>query len=184
MRSRARTGKREGRYLFGVGGDDGRGRLPGQSGRCCAARHAAGLGRVFIYRGAGKLFGYAAQGGISGTKASFEFLKLKPAEPWAVVAGLVQFLVGISKCSGLLVRVSGVLLAIEMALAHSIAKFTCRMLPSTASKAGDEAQINIFVGRPRARRGAPGGGSWSLDRAVRSRRVAPAAPGGQDRLAA
>ena len=44
------------------------------------------LGWIFIYHGAGKLFGYAQQGGLSSTKDYFVFLGIKPAGFWALAA--------------------------------------------------------------------------------------------------
>jgi putative oxidoreductase len=127
------------------------------------------LGWVFIYHGAGKLFNYAGQGGLSGTKDYFAFLSIKPAAFWALVAGLVEFLGGISMVIGLLVRISGVLLAVEMTIAYFIANFTCCMLPSTHSKAGDGAQINISLFALALGVALLGAGSVSLDRRMRPR---------------
>jgi putative oxidoreductase len=124
------------------------------------------LGWVFIYHGAGKLFNYAHQGGLSGTRDYFAFLHLKPAGFWALVAGLVEFGGGIAMVLGLLARVAGALLFIEMVLAYFIANFTCCMLPSPHSKAGDGAQINLALGALAISVALLGAGRWSLDRVL------------------
>ncbi len=122
------------------------------------------LGWIFIYHGAGKLFNYAQQGGLSGTRDYFAFLHLKPAGFWALIAGLVEFGGGIAMIAGFLVRIAGALLFVEMVLAYFIANFTCCMLPSADGKAGDGGQINIALAALALAVTLLGAGSWALDR--------------------
>jgi putative oxidoreductase len=129
------------------------------------------LGSIFIYHGAGKLFGYAAQGGLSGTRQYFDYLHLHPAGLWALLAGLLEFTGGIALVLGLLVRVAGVLLFVEMGLAYFIANVPCCMLPSPHSKAGDGAQINIALAALALALTLLGGGRWSLDRILGTDRL-------------
>jgi len=130
------------------------------------------LGWIFVYHGAGKLFGYAQQGGLSGTKDYFAYLHIQPAGGWALVAGIVEFGGGICMIAGLFARIAGALLFAEMIVAFFVANFTCCMLPSPDSKAGDGAQINIALAALAIGVALLGPGSWSLGRMVEERRGA------------
>jgi putative oxidoreductase len=129
------------------------------------------LGWVFIYHGAGKLFGYADQGGLSGTSDYFAYLHIQPSGLWAMLAGGLEFFGGLGMVVGFLVRVAGALLFVEMTLAYFIANFTCCMLPSPHSKAGDGAQINVALGVLALAVALMGAGWYSLDRLLGTDRL-------------
>jgi putative oxidoreductase len=81
-----------------------------------AARGA--LAWIFLYYGAGKLFGAFNGGGIHGTALYFEHAAgLNPGTLWAVIGGLVEFGGGIAMALGLATRLAGLALIGDMVIA-------------------------------------------------------------------
>jgi putative oxidoreductase len=74
----------------------------------------AGLAWIFIYHGAGTLFGAFHQAGIHGETVYFQSEHLRPAEFFSYVDGLTQFIGGILLAVGLFGRLAGLALAGDM----------------------------------------------------------------------
>jgi putative oxidoreductase len=74
----------------------------------------AGLAWIFIYHGAGTLFGAFHQAGVHGETVYFQANHLKPAEFFAYVDGLTQFIGGILIAVGIFGRLAGLALAGDM----------------------------------------------------------------------
>jgi putative oxidoreductase len=74
----------------------------------------AGLAWIFIYHGAGTLFGAFHQAGIHGETVYFQANHLKPAEFFTYVDGLTQFIGGILLAVGIFGRLAGLALAGDM----------------------------------------------------------------------
>jgi putative oxidoreductase len=74
----------------------------------------AGLAWIFIYHGAGTLFGAFHQAGIHGETVYFQANHLKPAEFFTYVDGLTQFVGGILIAVGIFGRLAGLALAGDM----------------------------------------------------------------------
>jgi len=74
----------------------------------------AGLAWIFIYHGAGTLFGAFHQAGIHGETVYFQANHLRPAEFFAYVDGLTQFIGGILIAVGIFGRLAGLALAGDM----------------------------------------------------------------------
>jgi len=73
---------------------------------------------IFVYYGAGKLFGAFNGGGIHGTSLYFSNVAhLHPGGFWAVVGGLIEFFGGIAMALGLATRLAGVALFGDMVMA-------------------------------------------------------------------
>jgi putative oxidoreductase len=74
----------------------------------------AGLAWIFIYHGAGTLFGAFHQAGVHGETVYFQANHLRPAEFFAYVDGLTQFIGGILIAVGIFGRLAGLALAGDM----------------------------------------------------------------------
>jgi putative oxidoreductase len=74
----------------------------------------AGLAWIFIYHGAGTLFGAFHQAGIHGETVYFQANHLRPAEFFTYVDGLTQFIGGIFIAVGVFGRLAGLALAGDM----------------------------------------------------------------------
>jgi putative oxidoreductase len=74
----------------------------------------AGLAWIFIYHGAGTLFGAFHQAGIHGETVYFQANHLRPAEFFSYVDGLTQFIGGILVAVGICGRLAGLALAGDM----------------------------------------------------------------------
>lgn len=74
----------------------------------------AGLAWIFIYHGAGTLFGAFHQAGIHGETLYFQANHLRPAEFFTYVDGLTQFIGGILIAIGIFGRLAGLALAGDM----------------------------------------------------------------------
>jgi putative oxidoreductase len=74
----------------------------------------AGLAWIFIYHGAGTLFGAFHQAGIHGETVYFQANHLRPAEFFTYVDGLTQFIGGIFVAVGVFGRLAGLALAGDM----------------------------------------------------------------------
>lgn len=74
----------------------------------------AGLAWIFIYHGAGTLFGAFHQAGIHGETLYFQANHLRPAEFFTYVDGLTQFIGGILIAVGVFGRLAGLALAGDM----------------------------------------------------------------------
>lgn len=91
--------------------------------RSAAARDAlllvlrVALALVFLYHGAGKLFGYEEQGGISGTAEFFDSIGIRPSTFFAYLVGSTEFFGGILVLLGLLTPIVGVAFVVTMAMA-------------------------------------------------------------------
>jgi len=75
------------------------------------------LGIIFMVHGAQKLFGVFEGGGIEGTAQFLQSMGVVPALFWAWIVALVEFFGGLFVLIGLFVRITSVLLIINMAVA-------------------------------------------------------------------
>ena len=74
------------------------------------------LGIIFMVHGAQKLFGVFEGGGIEGTAQFLQSMGVVPALFWAWIVALVEFFGGLFVLIGLFVRITSVLLIINMAV--------------------------------------------------------------------
>jgi len=72
------------------------------------------LGLIFMAHGAQKLFGMFGGAGITGLAGYFTKIGISPGLFWAWVVGLVEFFGGLALIAGLLTRLAGFGLAVNM----------------------------------------------------------------------
>jgi putative oxidoreductase len=95
---------------------------------------------IFIYYGAGKLFGAFDGGGIHRTAQYFsQAAGLNPGTLWAWVGGLTEFLGGIAMALGLATRLAGLALVGDMVIAMITVTW------ATGLNANPGYQVNIAV---------------------------------------
>lgn len=100
----------------------------------------AALTWIFIYYGAGKLFGAFDGGGIHGTAQFFSHVAgLSPGTFWAVVGGLIEFGGGIAMALGLATRLAGLALFGDMVIAMVTVTW------ATGLNSNPGYQVNIAV---------------------------------------
>ena len=75
------------------------------------------IGAIFVAHGAQKLFGIWGGGGIDGTTAFFTQLGLSPAQPLAILVGVVEFAGGLLLIGGVLTLFAALALTIDMLVA-------------------------------------------------------------------
>jgi putative oxidoreductase len=132
----------------------------------------AGLAWIFIYHGAGTLFGAFHQAGIHGETVYFQSQHLEPATFFTYVDGLTQFVGGIAIALGVFGRLAGFALAGDMIGAM----VTITFAQGLAGPNGLGYQLNLALIIPSLVLGFLGTGRFSLDEVVRralSRREAP-----------
>jgi putative oxidoreductase len=132
----------------------------------------AGLAWIFIYHGAGTLFGAFHQAGIHGEIAYFQSQHLEPATFLTYVDGLTQFIGGIAIALGVFGRLAGFALAGDMIGAMATITFA----QGIAGPNGLGYQLNLALIIPSLVIGFLGTGRFSLDELLRralSRREAP-----------
>ena len=79
-----------------------------------------GLGVDFVAHGSQKLFSAFGGVGLNGTAKFFDSLGAHPGTLWAVVGGIVEFGGGIAMLLGVLVRLAGIGIAVDMLLAIAL----------------------------------------------------------------
>jgi putative oxidoreductase len=124
----------------------------------------AGLAWIFIYHGAGTLFGAFHQAGIHGETVYFQANHLKPAEFFTYVDGLTQFVGGILIAVGIFGRLAGIALAGDMIGAM----VTITFAQGLAGPNGLGYQLNLALIIPSLLLGFLGTGRISLDELIRS----------------
>jgi putative oxidoreductase len=129
------------------------------------------LAWLFIYHGAGTLFGAFHQAGIHGETVYFQANHLKPAELFAYVDGTTQFVGGILIAVGVFGRLAGLALAGDMIGAIVTVTFAQGLVGPN----GLGYQINVALIIPSLAIMFLGTGRFSLDELVR-RLVARRAP--------
>jgi putative oxidoreductase len=137
----------------------------------------AGLAWIFIYHGAGTLFGAFHQAGIHGETVYFQSQHLEPATFFTYVDGLTQFIGGIAIALGIFGRLAGFALAGDMIGAMATITFA----QGLAGPDGLGYQLNLALIIPSLVLGFLGTGRFSLDELLRrtlSRRAAPRSPSG------
>lgn len=98
------------------------------------------LAWIFIYYGAGKLFGAFDGGGIHGTALYFSNVAhLHPGGLWAVVGGVIEFGGGIAMALGLGTRLAGLALFGDMVMAMITVTW------ATGLNASPGYQVNLAV---------------------------------------
>ena len=138
----------------------------------------AGLAWIFIYHGAGTLFGAFHQAGIHGETVYFQANHLNPAEFFTYVDGLTQFVGGILIAVGIFGRVAGIALAGDMIGAM----VTITFAQGLAGPNGLGYQLNLALILPSLVLGFLGTGRFSLDELIRrltrrgSRSIVPGPP--------
>jgi putative oxidoreductase len=123
----------------------------------------AGLAWIFIYHGAGTLFGAFHQAGIHGETVYFQANHLKPAEFFTYVDGLTQFIGGILIAVGIFGRLAGLALAGDMIGAM----VTITFAQGLAGPGGLGYQLNLALILPSLVIGFLGTGRISLDELLR-----------------
>jgi len=125
----------------------------------------AGLAWIFIYHGAGTLFGAFHQAGIHGETVYFRANHLKPAEFFTYVDGLTQFIGGILLAVGIFGRLAGFALAGDMIGAM----VTITFAQGLAGPGGLGYQLNLALILPSLVIAFLGTGRISLDEVLRRR---------------
>jgi len=132
----------------------------------------AGLAWIFIYHGAGTLFGAFHQAGIHGETVYFQSQHLEPATFLTYVDGLTQFIGGIAIALGVFGRLAGFALAGDMIGAIVTITFAQGLVGPN----GLGYQLNLALILPSLVLGFLGTGRFSLDELFRrtlTRREAP-----------
>lgn len=123
----------------------------------------AGLAWIFIYHGAGTLFGAFHQAGIHGETLYFQANHLRPAEFFTYVDGFTQFVGGILIAVGLFGRLAGLALAGDMIGAI----VTITFAQGLAGPDGLGYQLNLALILPSLVIAFLGTGRISLDEVLR-----------------
>jgi putative oxidoreductase len=122
----------------------------------------AGLAWIFIYHGAGTLFGAFHQAGIHGETVYFQANRLHPAEFFTYVDGLTQFVGGILIAMGIFGRLAGFALVGDMIGAM----VTITFAQGLAGPDGLGYQLNLALIIPSLVLGFLGTGRFSLDELI------------------
>jgi putative oxidoreductase len=122
----------------------------------------AGLAWIFIYHGAGTLFGAFHQAGIHGETVYFQSNHLDPAKFFTYVDGLTQFVGGILIAVGIFGRLAGFALAGDMIGAMATITFA----QGLAGPHGLGYQLNLALIIPSLVLGFLGTGRFSLDELI------------------
>lgn len=117
------------------------------------------LAWIFIYHGAGTLFGAFHQSGIQGETAYFHAQHLEPARFFALLDGTTQFVGGILIGVGVLGRLAGLALAGDMIGAM----VTITFAQGLAGPNGTGYQLNVALIIPAVVIALLGTGRFSLD---------------------
>jgi putative oxidoreductase len=125
----------------------------------------AGLAWIFLYHGAGTLFGAFHQAGIHGETVYFQANHLHPAEFFTYVDGLTQFVGGILIAVGVFGRLAGFALAGDMIGAM----VTITFAQGLAGPNGLGYQLNLALIIPSLVLGFLGTGRFALDELWRRR---------------
>jgi putative oxidoreductase len=116
------------------------------------------LAWIFIYYGAGKLFGAFNGGGIHGTALYFSTVAhLHPGGFWAVVGGLIEFGGAIAMALGLATRLAGLALFGDMVMAMITITW------STGLNSSPGYQVNLALAALSLVMVLLGAGRWSVD---------------------
>jgi putative oxidoreductase len=118
-----------------------------------------GLAWIFIYHGAGTLFGAFHQAGIHGESTYFHVEHLDPATLFAYVDGVTQFVGGILIAVGVFGRLAGLALAGDMIGAM----VTITFAQGLAGAHGSGYQLNLALIIPSLVLALLGTGRFSLD---------------------
>jgi putative oxidoreductase len=119
------------------------------------------LAWIFIYYGAGKLFGWFNGPGIHRTALYFsQTAHLHPGGLFAVMGGLIEFVGGVALALGLCSRLAGVALFGDMVMAMITVTWTTG-IASTTSPPG--YQLNLALAALAVVMVVFGSGGWSLD---------------------
>ena len=125
-----------------------------------------GAGVIFTAHGAQKLFGWFGGYGLEGTAGWMESIGLAPGVVMALLAGSAEFFGGLLLIAGLLVRPTGVVLAVTMLVAILTVHIENGLFMANN---GYEFGLSLLVislalvGR--------GAGSYSIDQMLHSKRV-------------
>jgi putative oxidoreductase len=121
------------------------------------------LAWLFIYHGAGTLFGAFHQSGIHGETLYFESEHLEPARFFAVVDGTTQFVGGVLIALGVFGRLAGLALAGDMVGAI----VTVTFVQGLVGPNGLGYQLNVALIIPSLVIALLGTGRFSLDELIR-----------------
>jgi putative oxidoreductase len=132
------------------------------------------LAWVFLYYGAGKLFGAFNGPGLHGTSLYFSnTAHLHPGGFFAVVGGLVEFGGGVAMAIGLLTRLAGLALFGDMVMAMITVTWSTGI---NSSSRPPGYQLNMALGVLALVVALLGAGQFSLDAVVERRLAATSAP--------
>jgi putative oxidoreductase len=130
------------------------------------------LAWIFIYYGAGKLFGAFSGPGIHRTALYFsETAHLQPGGLFAVLGGVIEFFGGVAMAVGLLSRLAGAALFGDMVMAMITVTWSTGLSPGNPAPG---YQLNLALGVLALVVALLGAGGFSLD-ALIERRLQPAA---------
>lgn len=120
---------------------------------------------VFMYHGAGKLFGFKHQGGITGTTAFFHLQGIPAPHFFAYVAGLTEFVGGFMLLVGLITPLVALALVVDMVVAILTTTGSTGMLskPLGGGFVADGFEINIALASTALIIAVLGAGRISLD---------------------
>jgi putative oxidoreductase len=121
------------------------------------------LAWLFIYHGAGTLFGAFHQSGLHGETVYFQTEHLEPAKFFAVVDGTTQFVGGILIAVGVFGRLAGLALVGDMVGAIATVTF----VQGLAGPDGLGYQLNVALIIPSLVIAFLGTGRFSLDELIR-----------------
>jgi putative oxidoreductase len=123
-----------------------------------------GAGLMLAPHGAQKLFGWFGGGGVPGTTRFFASLGLEPAGFLAVLVGCVEFFGGLALAFGLLTRLAGGAIAIQMAYLVFVVLWHNGYFLTPRTPGGFE--FALLWGLCALGFAFAGGGRYSLDRAI------------------
>lgn len=124
-----------------------------------------GLCWVFVYHGAGTLFGAFGGPGIHRQSVYFAHVAhLHPATFFAVLGGIIEFLGGLGIGVGLLGRLAAVGLVGDMVIAMVTVTFRNGIVSSAA---GSGYELNVALAALASVVAVQGTGRWSLDEGLR-----------------
>lgn len=124
------------------------------------------VGWVFMYHGAGKLFNFKHQGGITGTTAFFHSEGIPLAHFFAYLVGLTEFLGGFLLIIGLAVPLVGLALVGDMTVAIITTTAAIGMQPKAIGGGfvADGFEINLALAATALILAVLGAGRVSVDR--------------------
>ena len=128
------------------------------------------LAWIFVYHGARRLFGWFGGPGIDSSAHYFaQTAHLHPGELFAVMGGVIEFFGGIALAVGLVTRLAGAAIFVDMMMAIVTVTWA-NGINATGGKSGYE--LNLALGTLALVVAVFGAGRWSVDARLERRLVA------------